>query len=313
MIYEGKILLIGYGSIGARHVFVLNDELDIPKSQIEIVTKQTLEDYVTYQNISEIDDLNIYNYIIISSATSFHYEQLAFLDEHVRNKIILVEKPIFDKYKRFVSKNNSIFVAYNLRFHPIIVKIKELLNNNKVYNVNVITGQYLPEWRPNRDYRNTYSASKEMGGGVLLDLSHEIDYLQWIFGCIVNFKAINDKISDLEITSDDFFTLIGKTTEDIIINLSLDYISKIPMRRIIINCLNKTIVGDFNDNSIYIKTIDSLSEKISFENVDRNYSYKKMHLDIIENKFENLCSINEGLEVLKIINAVPENQLNEYK
>jgi CMP-N,N'-diacetyllegionaminic acid synthase len=115
------------------------------------------------------------------------------------NKIILVEKPLFHKYKNISLKKNKIFVNYNLRFNPVISFLRKIKNKNSFYSANLSCSSYLPDWRKNRNYIQTYSAKKVMGGGVLLDLSHEIDYIQSIFGKINNIEYAKIlKISDLK-------------------------------------------------------------------------------------------------------------------
>ena len=184
-----KLLIIGFGSIGRRHYEIVKDFENV--ENITVVTKQNLPLISTYNILSEVKNLDYYNYFIISSETIKHYDQLKYLCSKVDNKKILVEKPLFDKLRGNMKyKSNQVFTAYNLRFHPVILKLKELLENEEVYFANIICGHYLPLWRPNQDYRNSYSADISKGGGVLRDLSHELDYVNWIFGDIEKLDNI---------------------------------------------------------------------------------------------------------------------------
>ena len=94
-----KILVIGFGSIGKRHFNILKELL--PNSAIDVVSKQNLENIKVYKSLSNIENIDVYDYFVISSETYKHYEQLKYVENKVKNKIILVEKPLFEKYKNF--------------------------------------------------------------------------------------------------------------------------------------------------------------------------------------------------------------------
>ena len=110
-----------------------------------------------------------------------------------------------------------------MRFNPLIQFIKNKIKNKKIWSINIFCGSYLPNWRKNRDYRFTSSARKRLGGGVILDLSHELDYIQWIFGEISKIEYVKVKIiSNLKITSDDYVNIIGKI-RNISFSINLNY------------------------------------------------------------------------------------------
>jgi len=296
-----RMLLIGYGSIGRRHDEVLSNFSEI--ESIDIVTKQDIYNRTIYKSLQEIKNISQYSYFIIASETTKHYEQLVYLDLHVKNKIIFCEKPLFASKKTLKIVHNEVYIGYVLRFHPLLQRLKALLQNEKVINVNVKCGQYLPTWRPDRDYRESYSAKKEKGGGVLLDLSHEIDYVQWLFGKIEDIKSYQLKISDLEINSDDLTLFLGKTKQDVIVNLSIDYISKITHRRVIVDTLDSSYELNFVANTLIKKDKNGLEEVYSFTNLERNFMFEKMHKSILANK-ENICTFSEGLDVMDTISVI---------
>lgn len=302
-----KVLIVGYGSIGKRHFEVLNSLESI--LSIDIVTKQNIEGIKSFKQLRDIENLDIYDYFIIASETVKHYEQLKYICEKVKDKKILVEKPLYEKKYDEIDSGNKIFTAYNLRFHPILQKLKELVKNDKIYYANIICGQYLPSWRPEQDYRNSYSADIDRGGGVLRDLSHELDYITWLFGDIQKLNAINSKISDLEINSDDIFIAIAVSNRKIIINVSMDYISKIPIRRVIVHTQESTIEADMIKNSMVISDKNSNIKNIKCKSVDRNYTYSKMHEAIINNSYENVCSFNEGSKILDVFQKIQYEEI----
>jgi CMP-N,N'-diacetyllegionaminic acid synthase len=302
-----KVLIIGYGSIGKRHYEVLTSLKNI--KQVDLVTSQIIENDTTFKKIKDVKNLNDYDYFVIASETIKHYEQLKYICSKVENKNILVEKPLYNKKNKKIKTNNNIFTAYNLRFHPILQKIKKLIKDETVYYANIMCGQYLPTWRPNQDYTKSYSADINKGGGVLRDLSHELDYTSWLFGGFDNIKYLNTKISDLKINSDDIFTLIGTTKNKTIINLSIDYISKITTRRLIIHTKNKTIEADMINNTIFIKNKKDECKTIKLESIDRNYTYKKMHQSILKNKYKKVCSFTEGEKIVNNIQNIKYKEL----
>ena len=298
-----KVLLIGYGSIGKRHYEVLSAIGSV--TQIDVVTAQILSELTTYGSIEQVKNLEDYGYIVIASETYKHHDQIEYLENNTKSKIILCEKPLFDTSRSIEVKNNVVYVGYVLRFHPILQKICLLLNGEDILFTQIRWGSYLPLWRPGIDYRKSYSASKEQGGGVLLDLSHEIDYMQWLFGSVETISAYQSKISDLEIDSDDIVSATGKTDKQVIFTISLDYISKIPMREITIHTNDKTIEADLINNTLKIGTKEGAVETVEIESFDRNDLFRQMHLSALGNK-DNLCTLLEGLKVMKTISTIQE-------
>lgn len=299
-----KALLIGYGSIGKRHYEVLS-QIDVI-TRIDIVTAQTLQGITTFRILENVENLDDYDYFVIASETFKHFDQLEYLEKNTKNKIILCEKPLFDRQNKIVIKNNDIYVGYVLRFHPLLQKISTILKEEDIFLfVQIKCGSYLPSWRPGTDYRKSYSASKDQGGGVLLDLSHEIDYMQWLFGRVDTIASLQLKVSDLEIDSDDLVSATGKTDKGIVFGFSLDYISKIPMRELIIHTNEKTIRADLINNVLNIGTKEGAIETIKIEGYDRNDLFRKMHLSALGDK-ENLCTLEEGLCVMKTISMIQE-------
>ena len=299
-----RILIIGYGSIGKRHYEVLKNFKNVVT--IDIVTQQILKNKTTYFNLNNIDNINIYDYFIIASATNKHFEHLSYLELNVKNKLIFCEKPIFDTYKNLIIKNNKVYIGYVLRFHPLFQKLSKLVETEKIINVNVNCGQYLPTWRADTNYKDSYSAKKEEGGGVLLDLSHEIDYVQYLCGNINELHSYQVKISDLEINSDDFVNIIGKTNKNIFINIAIDYISKITHRRLFLNTLNYSYELDFIQNILIQK--DKNGTELIFKNTDleRNMLFKSMHESILSNRTKYICTYTEAIEVMKTVSIVQE-------
>ena len=164
-----RALVVGYGSIGKRHTRILQEfGLDVA-----IVSQHSSQ-----KEMESFSDLEIAlqkwnpEYIVIANQTDNHYDSLRIIADKNFSGKVLVEKPLFDKVWSVPENNFSeIKIAYNLRFHPYIKRIKDLLaaNDKSILTASIYVGSYLPEWRPNTDYSKGYSASKEKGGGVLSD------------------------------------------------------------------------------------------------------------------------------------------------
>lgn len=299
-----KVLIIGYGSIGRRHHEVLLKSQIV--KEIYLVTKQKIEEQISFKALEDISDLNVYDYFVIASETNKHFVQLHYLEERVVGKVILCEKPLFETKKALHVKNNSVFVGYVLRFHPLLQKLKVCLKDATILSANVMCGSYLPHWRTNIDYRDSYSAKKDQGGGVLLDLSHEIDYIQSLFGKVIALKSYQMKVSDLEIDSDDLVVAIGKTSKDTVINFSIDYISKIPHRKILVTTNDKSFELDFINNSLIQRDKFGVEEKYAIPELERNYMFECMH-DSILSKGCLACTFDEGMEVMEVIASIQKD------
>lgn len=250
-----------------------------------------------YRNLEHIN-LKKYDLFIIANITTRHFEALKALEKRVKNKIILVEKPIFEKFKPFKSRANLIFVAYLLRFNPVIIALKSILKDEKPYFVEFICHSFLPKWR-NVDYRQNYSAKKELGGGVGLDLSHEIDLALYLFGKAKCEFATLSKLSELEINSDDLCFLALKNKYKTRIHIMLSYFSKFDERIIKIHTANFSVKADLIQNRIEIYHKDG---EISTQNFKANTinTLISMH-DAILKKDKNLCNLKEALRVMKIL------------
>ncbi|MBU2510506.1 Gfo/Idh/MocA family oxidoreductase [bacterium] len=299
-----KALVVGYGSIGKRHVEVL-EELSIFE-EVVVVTRQCLSNRKTFKQLETVSQIEEYDYIVIASETHLHYCQLVYLNDQIRGKTILVEKPIFETFETIGALNNQTFVGYNLRFHPIITAINYKLENKKVLVAHAIFGQYLPTFRPGTDYSTSYSADPLKGGGVTLDISHEIDYMQWMFGGVLQMEAISGKISELKILSEDIAMMIGKTEKGVLLNISLDYLSKIPIRQLLIHTEDASYLADFINQSMIVNDKGKNQQYFYPEARNRNLTYRLMHQSILAGNTNNACTVDQALITLKVVDSIKD-------
>jgi len=296
-----KALIFGLGSIGIKHANLLRKLKKI--SNVLIFTNRRNKKFNSTNRILDILEYDP-DYILVCSETYQHHQCIKVIEKNFKNKVVLVEKPLFHKSIKFNFKNNKYFVGYNLRFHPVIKFLKNKIKKNEIFSVSIFCNSFLPRWRKNIDYFNSYSSSKGRGGGVLLDLSHEIDYLQWLFGKVdmIEYKKIK-RISNLKIKSEDLAQIIGKI-KSINFYLNLTYFSRFEERRIIIDSKKETIVGDLINYNVQIINNKNL-KSIKFKN-NRNQTYIDQHLAVLNNQSKNLCNIKEAKNTLSLIERLKD-------
>ena len=307
-----KTLIIGFGSIGRKHFEALKGL----GCELAVLSKSCKKNEFNGQKFTLFRDfeqipLNEFELFIIANITTSHFDTLLKIDKAVSGKTILVEKPIFEHFKPYKSKKNKIIVAYLLRFNPVIVALKGLLkeakkSGEKPYFASFECHSYLPKWR-NLDYTKNYSARKELGGGVALDLSHELDLACFLFKKPRLKFAQIAKISALKINSDDFsfFALQEKNglknafKKGAKIHISLSYFSKFNSRQICIHSPKHSYKADLLNNFIEIYDENGLKEKMEFKS-DTISTLKALHTGILK-RDKNLCSLKKSLRILKII------------
>ncbi len=296
-----NVLIIGYGSAGKRHANVLNLSRKI--KNIYIKTNQKLKSNKKFIFVKKVNDLNP-DLIVIATETHKHYMICKFIEKKFTNKIILCEKPLFHKFYDFKPKKNKFYIGYNLRFHKCLQYIKKKVNLDNVFFVEAETSSFLPFWRKNVDYSKSYSAFPNKGGGVLLDMSHEIDYLKWLFKKLNITKIYKKKISNLNILSEDIALLFGYVKKNTLVKIKLTYFNKLPKRNLTI-CLK-------DGSQIYLDLLNS-EIKLFIRNKKKAFRLEKysqiktteyMYAEILKNNFENVCSLKEALDLLKQIKYI---------
>lgn len=291
-----KIVVVGYGSIGARHVRILQ-ELG---HDVAVVSRRDVDVPELYSDVGDALRQHDPGYVVIANRTAEHRETLQALDRAGFIGNILVEKPLFDAPHPVDSHTGHVFVAYNLRFHAVLRKLKKLLEGECIVSAHIYVGQYLPQWRPQADYRTSYSASARQGGGVLRDLSHELDYIAWFFGGWNSVAALGGHFSTLEIDSDDVFSVLLETPVCPVVSLQMNYLDRVGRRVVVVNTDHCTIEADLVKGSL---AMNDQSETIV---CGRDDTYREMHLALLEGRHETLCTLQEGADVLTLIAAIEQ-------
>ncbi len=303
-----KICFVGFGSIASRHIrniramFIGKDVvIDVLRSGAgrNLTEEQTKQIRHIYFSVDEISDY--YDVIFITNPTKMHYETLKQL--HPYGKHFFIEKPVFETGKEELDELNLredsvYYVACPLRYTNVIQYIKRNVDFSKIYSIRSISSSYLPDWRPGTDYRDTYSAKKELGGGVSIDLIHEWDYLVYLLGKPEFVKCMIDKKSALQINSDDIALYIAEYP-DKMVELHLDYFGRVPIRKIELFGKEEVIEADLIKETLFFKRSGRVIELCE----DRD-SYQKRELEhffrLTAGEIENDNSIEEACSVLQI-------------
>ena len=288
-----KALIMGFGSIGEKHAKILKRNFGF--KEIYFYSKRNSKKYKILKYLSEVKK-KIFDYIVISSKTSQHFSNIKFIEKNFYKKKILIEKPLFHRNINFKVKKNIYAVGYNLRFHPLIQKLKKDINRKKIYSIKVICNSYLPDWRKNIKSHDSYSSHKKKGGGVILDLSHELDYVRWIFGNLKIKFVSKGKVSGLTHDSEDYLSLAGKI-KNADFSIDLNYFSKISKRLIFVDGKNFSITLDLIKNRYYKKFNNKLIYK-NINNFNSDFTYTEQHREFLQNKTKNLCSYDFAKKTL---------------
>ncbi|GMA61010.1 Gfo/Idh/MocA family oxidoreductase [Alicyclobacillus fastidiosus] len=290
-------LIIGYGSVGQRHSRILQS-LDC---HVSIVSRHAAPSLLpTYR--CEKDGLQAVNpdVVVVSNRTHEHFGTLCALREQGYKGVVLMEKPLFDGARTLPPEYlHNVFVAYNLRFHPVLNRLKSLVKQDRVVSTQVYVGQYLPIWRQG-DYRLCYSAKRQEGGGALRDLSHELDYVQWLFGKWRQVTALGGHCSNLEIDSDDVCGILMKTNQCPVLNIQMNYLDRLGRRQILVNTDAHTYVADLMHNTLQV------DRDVKEYPCTPDLTYRKQLQALILGQYNELCSAKEALAIVDLIEEVEQ-------
>jgi predicted dehydrogenase len=295
-----KALFIGLGSIGQRHLrnlIALNPNIEISavrgKNSKNLVFSKNNKilknsNLVTKYKITEFSNLSKalkyhFDIIFITNPSSLHFKIAK--QAIASGAYIFIEKPAVDNEKDFFelealekSYQGKIFVGYQYRFHPVIKKSSYLIRNNLLGNIvsaRFKNGEYLPDWHPYEDYRQSYAACKKLGGGTLLTQIHDLDYSTLLLGAPIELFAVGGKNSSLEVDVEDSIQILMNTkikNKKIPISISLNYVEKPPERTFEVIGDKGKILCDLNKNTIYwhSHTKKNKKSKFSFPAFKRN-------------------------------------------
>lgn len=241
------------------------------------------------------------DYVVVANATSSHGAALQALQAAGFAKPVLVEKPLCSSSQPTPARpSGALHVGYNLRFHPALQALRNSLHGQRVVSADIHCGSWLPDWRPGRDYAKTSSASRASGGGALHDLSHELDYANWLFGPCRRVAAIGGHLSDLAIETDDVMMILAEMARCPAVTISLNYVERTPRRGAIVNTSGDTFSLDLRAG-----TLNSARRgPIPVEPFVLDDTYIAQHRAAIDGNTGSLCTYDQGLAVVSMMKAI---------
>ena len=317
-----RVLIVGLGSIGSRHLRLARQLL--PNAEIKILRHQKTSEIPEFSDgcfSTIVEALEFLPQVaVIANPATFHLKTAHSLAE--AGVHLLIEKPLSDSVdgiseliKKCKAGNTTLATGYNLRFLPSLKYFRETIESRiigEVLSVRCEVGQYLPTWRPSSDYRQGVSAKKTLGGGVMLELSHEIDYLRWIFGDVEWVRATLRKQSNLEIDVEDLaFLTIGfvpnSDGKQIIGTVNLDFIRHDHTRLCTAIGEKGSLIWNGVTGEVKIYKLESADWQIIYShqpNRDETFlaEWENFLLSIQENKSPFVTG-EDGMRVLEIIKA----------
>ena len=315
-----KFLIAGFGSIGKRHLNNLRalGEQDIllyrthhstlPEEDLEGIPVETsLEAALAHQPDA----------VIISNPTALHLDVA--IPAAKAGCAILMEKPIshnferVDELQKIVMQNRvQVLVGFQFRFHPTLRQIAQWLREKEIgdpISVSAHWGEYLPDWHPWEDYRKSYSARADLGGGVVNTLTHPLDYLHWLMGEADELVAMTGNLSDLKLEVEDTAEILLHYRSGALGSIHLDYVQQPPRHalEIIGNC--GTIVWEYSTGCarLYRSKENRWSEAIPPPGFERNQLFldEMSHfIRVAKGEETPCCTLQDGVTALQLANAV---------
>ena len=313
-----KILLIGLGSIGRRHLQNLAakgvTQLAVLRSGKSTIAMDGLP---SHQTFTQLDEALAWKptAVFICNPTSLHMKPA--LAAARAGCHLFMEKPIshtldgVDELEKLVNKNKLlVYVGFQFRHHPVLQQIRAYIQEGKLGKIVAAQahwGEYLPAWHPWEDYRNSYSAREDLGGGVILTLCHPFDYLRWLLGEVQQVQAIGGHLSSLELQSEDVALINLKFEQGAVGSVYLDYVSRPPKHTL-------QLIGDEGriewDALSGTAEVFLAGEKTAILTAPESFERNKLFesevaefLDCLQNHTQPSCTLFDGIQALKIAQA----------
>jgi len=334
-----KILFCGLGSIGQRHVrnlrALLGDRVEIlayrrrgtsPVLNPDMTVRAGADLETTY-NIRSFADLNEAlaerpDAVFVTNPNSLHLSVA--LAAARAGCHLFIEKPIADTLEGvdelidLVERQGLVaFVAYQFRFHPGLRRVKALIDEGRLGRLaaaHVVNGEYLPDWHPYEDYRETHPARRDLGGGCLRIQTHEFDYALWLFGMPKRVYAVGGHLSRLEVDVEDSVSILlhcEREGRPLPVHVHLDYLQRPPQRVCEVIGDAGKVRYDYYAGQVELHDLNARTTEIfSFRDFDRNRMFieeLRHFLACLRGEEQSSVDLREGARSLRIGLAADES------
>ena len=331
-----KFLIAGLGSIGRRHFrnLIALGEKDIVllRSHRATLPDDELAGYPVETDIHSALTKHKPDAVIVANPTSLHMDIAIPAAEE--GCAILLEKPIsnsldrLDELQKAAEKSGSkILVGFQFRYHPTLNKARELIQQNalgQILTVHAHWGEYVPQWHPWEDYRQSYAARADLGGGVIRTLTHPLDYLRYLIGEVESLWSFNGHVSSLEMDVEDVAEIGLKFASGAMGGVHLNYVQRPPVHRLEIVGTDGTVrwdnadgilhfykmttaFGTFSDNPP-APIVETFAPPEGFERNQLFLAHTRHFVESARGESEPRCTLADGAQALRLALAVQESQ-----
>ncbi|HLO29843.1 MAG TPA: Gfo/Idh/MocA family oxidoreductase [Anaerolineales bacterium] len=333
---QPKFLIAGLGSIGRRHFrnLIALGEKDIVllRTRKATLPDDELSGYPVETDLGAALEKHRPEAVIVANPTAMHLD--AAIPAAQAGCHILLEKPVshsldrLDVLQKTAAKSGSrILVGFQFRYHPTLNKARELIRSNalgKLLTVHAHWGEYLPQWHPWEDYRQSYAARPELGGGVIITLTHPLDYLRYLMGEVESLWSFNGHISPLEINVEDVAEIGLKFKDGATGGVHVNYFQRPPVHRLEIVGTNGTLRWDNADGILHFYKLpasfgsysdsppapvrETFSPPEGFERNQLFVAQTRHFVEIVRGEAEPVCSLSDGIQALRLALAASQSQ-----
>lgn len=317
-----KVLVVGCGSIGKRHIrnLLAMNVCDVTACDVDERKRMDTQNEFSIKTCRSMEEAlksAHYEAALISTPPRCHVEQARQALE--KGMHCFIEKPLshdlegIDELIRLSSAQKKIvMIGYSMRFSPFLARVKDLIDTGtigKVFCLRASVGYYLPYWRPHEDYRQGYGARRELGGGIILDASHEIDYTRYLLGELSDVFAVCRKLSSLEIDTEDFAEITLRSEKGAYAQVHLDYLQSNYRRSCEVIGEKGMLIWDINERTLRQYSLEDKSYQCRYEGLNANvndlYVNEIRHfLACIEGKASPPVGLEDGKRLQEIFEAI---------
>jgi predicted dehydrogenase len=327
-----RFLIAGLGSVGRRHLRNL-----MALGERDIILYRTFRSTLPNEDLPDLPvETSLEaalahnpNAVIVANPTAFHLDVAIPAAEMGCH--LLLEKPLsnsldgVEKLRTAIGQaGGEVLVGFQFRFHPGLVKVRQWLLEGRIgrpLSARAVYGEYLPQMHPWEDYRRSYSAREELGGGVILTLCHPLDYFRWFLGEVEDIWSFSGRLNDFEITVEDTAEIGIRFKNGVIGSIHLDYNQRPASHRLEIVGTEGTLRWDNADGSALAYTPGSESQgdenagtwefyspPEAFARNDMFLAEMRHFLSVVRGENEPICTLLDGMHALELAQAAHTSQ-----